>query len=93
MIDISDTHREPPEEKTEEKVVEKTSVTEEIEAATVSLSPMEVLKTRIFYKIWLGQFAIALAQVAQIPSNRTHCCLAGSFIELEENLWLDADHL
>ena len=91
MIDISDTHREPPEEKTEEQVVEKTSVTEEIEAATVSLSPMEVLKTRIFYKIWLGQFAIALAQVGQISS--TPFCLAGSFIELEENLWLDADHL
>ena len=74
LIDISETHREPPEEKTEEKVVEKTSVTEEIEAATVSLSPMEVLKTRIFYKIWLGQFAIALAQVAQIPSNTLLSC-------------------
>ena len=74
IIDISDTHREPPEEKTEEKVVEKTSVTEEIEAATVSLSPMEVLKTRIFYKIWLGQFAIALAQVGQISSNTFLSC-------------------
>ena len=38
-------------------------VTEEEEEEPVSLSPKEVLQTRVFYKIWLGQFAIALAQV------------------------------
>ena len=53
--------REPPEEKAEEQVIEKTEVAEEEEP--VSLSPKEVLQTRVFYKIWLGQFAIALAQV------------------------------
>ena len=57
--------RELPEEKAEEKIYEKTEVTEEEEDKSVSLSPMEVLQTRVFYKIWLGQFAIALAQVIQ----------------------------
>ena len=56
-------YREPPEEKTEEQVFKKTEVTEEEEDKAVSLSPKEVLQTRVFYKIWLGQFAIALAQV------------------------------
>ena len=54
--------REPPEEKEEEQVIEKMEETEE-EEEPVSLSPKEVLQTRVFYKIWLGQFAIALAQV------------------------------
>ena len=58
-------YREPPEGKTEEQVFEKTKVTEEEEDKPVSLSPKEVLQTRVFYKIWLGQFAIALAQVIQ----------------------------
>ena len=55
--------REPPEEKAEEQVIEKTEVAEKEEEEPVSLSPKEVLQTRVFYKIWLGQFAIALAQV------------------------------
>ena len=54
--------REPHEEKAEEQVIEKMEETEE-EEEPVSLSPKEVLQTRVFYKIWLGQFAIALAQV------------------------------
>ena len=58
-----DTYREPPKEKAVEKVFETTEVIEEKEDKPVSLSPKEVLQTRVFYKIWLGQFAIALAQV------------------------------
>ena len=56
-------YREPPEEKAEEQSFEKKEVAEEEEDKPVSLSPKEVLQTRVFYKIWLGQFAIALAQV------------------------------
>ena len=56
-------YREPPKEKTEEEAIEKTEVREEEEDKAVSLSPKEVLQTRVFWKIWVGQFAIALAQV------------------------------
>ena len=52
--------REPPKERAVEQVIEK--ITEE-KKDPVSLSPKEVLQTKVFYKIWLGQFAIALAQV------------------------------
>ena len=56
-------YREPPKEKTEEQAIEKTEVREEEEHKSISLSPKEVLQTRVFWKIWVGQFAIALAQV------------------------------
>ena len=57
MIWDSLVSREPKERAEEHK-----EVTEEKEEPA-SLSPKEVLQTRVFYKIWLGQFAIALAQV------------------------------
>ena len=33
--------------------------------SVISLSVTQVLRTRTFYKIWLGQFAIALATVRE----------------------------
>lgn len=84
--------REPPEEKAEEQVIEKMEVVEEEKEEPVSLSPKEVLQTRVFYKIWLGQFAIALAQV-DLLNFYTILFYSGPFVELEENLRADLDHL
>ena len=89
--------REPPEEKTEELAAEKVKVTEEEEEEvnTVSLSPWEVVQTKVFYKIWLSQFAIALAQVICSRSSHLmlHFIILESLVELEENVWADLDHL
>ena len=89
--------REPPEEKTEELAAEKVKVTEdeEEEVNTVNLSPWEVVQTKVFYKIWLSQFAIALAQVicSRCSHLMLHFIILGSLVELEENVWSDLDHL
>ena len=81
-------YREPPEEKAEEQIFEKKEVAEEEEDKPVSLSPKEVLQTRVFYKIWLGQFAIALAQVDlaelyfdPIHFYRASCWIGGKHLD------------
>ena len=41
-----------------------------------SLSPVQVLQTRLFYKIWLANFAIGLSQVVfckKIAVNKKNC--------------------